>query len=55
LQPHRRICLGKRRINVSTVFAGQTARVKEAHDGIWLVSFMDYVSGPDLLLRWHWS
>ena len=25
-----------------TVFAGQAVGVKEVHDGIWLVSFMDY-------------
>jgi len=38
-----RICLGRRKINLSTVFfAGQNVGVKEVSDKIWLVSFMDY-------------
>jgi putative transposase len=37
-----RICLGKKKINFSTVFAGQAVGIKEVHDDIWLVSFMDY-------------
>jgi putative transposase len=37
-----RICLGNRKINFSTVFAGQAVGIKEVHDDIWLVSFMDY-------------
>src|SRR6266700_4041797 len=36
-----RICLGKKKINFSTVFAGQAVGIKEVHDDIWLVSFMD--------------
>jgi putative transposase len=28
-----------------TVFAGQTVGIKEVHDDIWLVSFMDYDLG----------
>jgi putative transposase len=40
-----RICLGKKKINFSTVFAGQAAGIKEVHDDIWLVSFMDYDLG----------
>jgi hypothetical protein len=36
-----RICLGKKKINFSTVFAGQAVGIKEVHD-IWLVSFMNY-------------
>jgi len=35
-----RICLGKKKI--STVFAGQAVGIKEVHDDIGLVSFMDY-------------
>jgi putative transposase len=37
-----RICLGRKKINFSTVFAGQAVGIKEVHDDIWLVSFMDY-------------
>src|SRR5208283_5416223 len=40
-----RICLGKRKINLSTVFAGQNVGVKEISDRIWLVSFMHYDLG----------
>ena len=39
-----RLCLNKKKINFSTVFAGQ-AGVKEVHDDIWPVSFMDYDLG----------
>ena len=37
-----RICLGRKKINFSTVFAGQAVGIKEVQDDIWLVSFMDY-------------
>jgi len=40
-----RICLGTKKINFSTVFAGQAVGIKEVHDNIWLVSFMDYDLG----------
>jgi len=40
-----RICLGRKKINFSTVFAGQAVGIKEVQDGIWLVSFMDYDLG----------
>ena len=40
-----RICLGKRKINLSTVFAGQNVGIKEISDRIWLVSFMHYDLG----------
>jgi putative transposase len=36
-----RICLGKKK----QVFAGQAVGIKEVHDDIWLVSFMDYDLG----------
>jgi putative transposase len=39
-----RICKGKKKINFS-VFAGQAVGIKEVHDDIWLVSFMDYDLG----------
>ena len=40
-----RICIGNRKINFSTVFAGQDVGIREVADGIWLVSFMDYDLG----------
>ena len=40
-----RICIGRRKINLSTVFAGQNVGVKEVSDNVWLVSFMQYDLG----------
>jgi putative transposase len=40
-----RICPGQKKINFSTVFAGQAVGIKEVHDDIWLASFMDYDLG----------
>lgn len=40
-----RICIGKRKINPSTVFAGKTVGIPEVADQIWLVSFMEYDLG----------
>ena len=40
-----RISFGRRKINLSTVFAGQNVGLKEVSDRIWLVSFMDYDLG----------
>ncbi len=40
-----RICIGKLKVNVSQVFAGQSVGVKEVADRIWLVSFMHYDLG----------
>lgn len=40
-----RLCMYRKRINISTVLAGQKVGVKEVDDGIWLVSFMDYDLG----------
>jgi putative transposase len=40
-----RICVGRRKINLSTVFAGQNVGIKEVSDKIWLVSFMKYDLG----------
>jgi putative transposase len=40
-----RICIGTRKINLSTVFAGQTVGIREVADQIWLVSFMHYDLG----------
>jgi putative transposase len=40
-----RICIARRKINLSTAFAGQTVGVREVEDQIWLVIFMDYDLG----------
>jgi putative transposase len=40
-----RICIGTRKINLSTVFAGQNVGVRQVADRIWLVSFMQYDLG----------
>ena len=40
-----RICMHRKRINISTVLAGQRLGIKEVDDGIWLVSFMRYDLG----------
>lgn len=40
-----RVCFNRRKINLSTVLAGQAIGVKEVQDKIWLVSFMDYDLG----------
>jgi transposase InsO family protein len=40
-----RICIGKRKINLSTVFAGQTVGIREEDEGIWVVSFLDFDLG----------
>ena len=40
-----RICLQRKKINISTVLAGQCLGIKEVDDGIWLVSFMHYDLG----------
>jgi putative transposase len=40
-----RICIGRRKINLSHVFAGQNVGIKEVSDKIWLVSFMYYDLG----------
>jgi putative transposase len=44
--PHcERICLGKRKINLSQAFAGQNVGIKEVSDRIGLVTFMHYDLG----------
>ncbi len=40
-----RICMHRKKINVSTVRAGQKLGIKEGDDGIWLVSLMTYDLG----------
>jgi len=40
-----RLCLYRKKINLSTSLSGQAVGVKEVDHGIWLVSFMDYDLG----------
>jgi transposase InsO family protein len=40
-----RLCLFRKKINLSTCLAGQAVGIKEVDNGIWLVSFMDYDLG----------
>jgi hypothetical protein len=40
-----RLCLHRKKINLSTCLAGQAVGIKEVDNGIWLVSFMDYDLG----------
>ena len=42
LRPH---LWGNKKISFSQAFAGQAVGIKEVHDDIWLVSFMDYDLG----------
>ncbi len=40
-----RICIGRRKINLSRSFANQIVGIREVADKIWLVSFMEYDLG----------
>ncbi len=40
-----RLCMHRKKINISTVMAGQRVGITEVDDGIWLVSFMHYDLG----------
>lgn len=40
-----RICMHRKKVNISTVLAGQRLGIKEVDEGIWLVSFMHYDLG----------
>lgn len=40
-----RVCFATRKINLSTVFAGQNVGVKEVDEKVWLISFMHYDLG----------
>ena len=40
-----RLCIGRRKINLSSVFAGQIVGIREVDDQIWLVSFLEYDLG----------
>ena len=39
------ICLNRKKINLSTVLAGQKVGVKQVDDRLWLASFMTYDLG----------
>jgi hypothetical protein len=38
-------CMHRKKINISTVLAGQRLGIKQVDEGIWLVSFMHYDLG----------
>ncbi|MEL7492303.1 MAG: IS481 family transposase, partial [Pseudomonadota bacterium] len=40
-----RLCMHRKKINISTVLAGQRLGIKEVDDDIWLTSFMEYDLG----------
>lgn len=40
-----RICIHRKKVNLSTVFAGQNIGLKEVEENTWLVSFMHYDLG----------
>jgi hypothetical protein len=40
-----RLCIYRKKINISIVLAGQKLGIKEVEDGIWLVSFIHYDLG----------
>ena len=40
-----RICLHRKKVNISTVLAGQRLGMREVDNGIWIVSFMRYDLG----------
>lgn len=40
-----RICMHRKKINISTVFAGHRLGIKQVDDNLWLVSFMTYDLG----------
>ena len=40
-----RLCLYRKKINLSRSLAGQAVGVKEVDSGIWLISFMEYDLG----------
>ena len=40
-----RICMHRKKINISTAMAGQKVGMTEVDEGIWLVTFMKYDLG----------
>jgi len=43
--PPGRICMHRKKVNISTVLAGQRLGIKEVDERIWLVTFMHYDLG----------
>ena len=37
--------MGRQKINLSTVFAGQIVGIREVQDQVWLVSFLEFDLG----------
>jgi len=44
------ICVRRKRVNVSQIFAGQRVGIKEVDEGVWIVSVMHYDLG---LIGWE--
>jgi putative transposase len=40
-----RVCLNRKKVNISTVFAGQKVGIKQVDDRLWLATFMSYDLG----------
>ena len=40
-----RLCIHRKKINISTSLSGQAVGIREVEDGIWLISFMSYDLG----------
>ena len=40
-----RICMHRKRINISTVLSGQRVGIQEVDEGIWIVSYIHYDLG----------
>ena len=40
-----RICVGRKKIHLSTVLAGHDVGIKQVDERVWLVSFMNYDLG----------
>lgn len=40
-----RICFGRLKVNLSTVFAGQFVGIREVEDQVWLISFLEHDLG----------
>ena len=50
-----RICFGRRKINLSTVFAGQQVGIKQMSEEIWLVIFMTMISDTSTTRPAGWT
>jgi putative transposase len=40
-----RTCIGRRKMNLSTVFAGENVRIEQVSEKVWLVSLVQYDLG----------